>query len=131
MLRPPHICPQWGSLEFHKKSLSNLAEAMRKTRKLCAVVVDTIGRELTVNRPTVDEVDGWPKFDKGISVKAEDKVELPLSTVCQMLLLLFRPFASPLLSVLLGGLVTCKPGWNATLQARLKRAALGNSIKQQ
>ncbi|CAL8472137.1 g11679 [Coccomyxa elongata] len=66
----------WGSLDFHKKSLSNLGEAMRKTRKLCAVVIDTIGRELIVNRPTVDEVDGWPKFDKGISVKAEDKVIL-------------------------------------------------------
>lgn len=57
---------------------------MRKTRKLCAVVIDTIGRELIVNRPTVDEVDGWPKFDKGISVKAEDKVKRPLTTVCQM-----------------------------------------------
>ncbi len=65
---------QWGSLDFHKKSLSNLAEAMRKTRKLCAIVVDTIGRELIVNRPTTDEEDGWPKFEKGISVKANDTV---------------------------------------------------------
>ncbi len=84
LLRWLHVSPQWGSLDFHKKSLSNLGEAMRKTRKLCAVVIDTIGRELIVNRPTVDEVDGWPKFDKGISVKAEDKVERPLTTVCQM-----------------------------------------------
>ncbi|EIE23527.1 pyruvate kinase [Coccomyxa subellipsoidea C-169] len=66
----------WGSLDFHKKSLSNLAEAMRKTRKLCAIVVDTIGRELIVNRPTTDEEDGWPKFEKGISVKANDTVIL-------------------------------------------------------
>jgi len=47
---------------------------MKKTRKLCAIVIDTIGRELTVNRPTVDDEDGWPKFDKGISVNANDKV---------------------------------------------------------
>lgn len=66
---------QWGSLDFHKKSLSNLTEAMRRTRKLCAIVIDTIGRELTVNRPTTDEEDGWPKFEKGITVKANDKVQ--------------------------------------------------------
>ncbi|KAK9905554.1 hypothetical protein WJX75_002050 [Coccomyxa subellipsoidea] len=66
----------WGSLDFHKKSLSNLTEAMRRTRKLCAIVIDTIGRELTVNRPTTDEEDGWPKFEKGITVKANDKVIL-------------------------------------------------------
>lgn len=47
---------------------------MKKTRKLCAIVIDTIGRELIVNRPTVDDEDGWPKFDKGISVNANDKV---------------------------------------------------------
>ena len=66
---------QWGSLDFHKKSLTNLTEAMLRTRKLCAIVIDTIGRELTVNRPTTDEEDGWPKFEKGITVKANDKVQ--------------------------------------------------------
>jgi pyruvate kinase len=54
--------------------LQNLAEAMRRTRKLCAVMIDTIGRELTINRPTVNDKDGWPTFDKGITVNANDKV---------------------------------------------------------
>ena len=68
------ICMQWGSLDFHKKSLANLGEAMKRTRKLCAVMVDTIGRELIVNRPTTDDQDGWPKFEKGLSVSLGDKV---------------------------------------------------------
>ena len=44
--------PQWGPLEFHKKSLVNLGEAMRRTRKLCAVMVDVVGREIVLNRPS-------------------------------------------------------------------------------
>ena len=43
---------QWGPLEFHKKSLLNLGEAMRRTRKLCAVMVDIVGREIILNRPS-------------------------------------------------------------------------------
>ncbi len=45
-----------------------------KTRKLCAIMIDTIGREITINRPTVSDGAAWPTFDKGISVKADDKV---------------------------------------------------------
>ena len=77
---------QWGSLDFHKKSLANLGEAMKRTRKLCAVMVDTIGRELIVNRPTTDDQDGWPKFEKGLSVSLGDKVRattLRLPTFCR------------------------------------------------
>jgi hypothetical protein len=44
--------PQWGPLAFHKKSLLNLGEAMRRTRKLCAVMVDVVGREIVLNRPS-------------------------------------------------------------------------------
>lgn len=68
---------QWGSLDFHKKSLANLGEAMKRTRKLCAVMIDTIGRELIINRPHTEEADGWPKFEAGISVNAGDKVPSP------------------------------------------------------
>lgn len=35
---------QWGSLDFHRNSLANLAEAMARTRKLCAIMLDTSGR---------------------------------------------------------------------------------------
>jgi len=38
----------WGPLEFHKQSLKNLQLAMHKTRKLCAVMIDTIGTLLKV-----------------------------------------------------------------------------------
>ena len=64
---------QWGSLLFHKKSLANLAEAMKRTRKLCAVMVDSVGRELIINRPTQDDEDGWPTFEAGIAVEANQK----------------------------------------------------------
>lgn len=34
--------------------------AMARTKKLCAVVVDTLGREVMVRRPCVFGPDGWP-----------------------------------------------------------------------
>jgi hypothetical protein len=40
--------PGTGPLDFHRNSLLNLSEAMRRTRRLCATVIDTMGRELMV-----------------------------------------------------------------------------------
>jgi pyruvate kinase len=40
----------WGSYEFHHKSLSSLQEAMKRSRRLCAIVLDTLGREIMVLR---------------------------------------------------------------------------------
>ena len=40
----------YGSTEYHKQSLRNLQTAVRKTRRLCAVILDTMGRELVVRR---------------------------------------------------------------------------------
>ena len=34
--------------------------AMSRTKKLCAVIVDTLGREVMVRRPCVFGTDGWP-----------------------------------------------------------------------
>ena len=46
----------YGSTEYHKQSLRNLQTAVRKTRRLCAVILDTMGRELVVRREyEVDE----------------------------------------------------------------------------
>ena len=46
----------YGSTEYHRQSLRNLQEAVRKTRRLCAVVLDTFGRELVIRREyEVDE----------------------------------------------------------------------------
>jgi len=72
---------QWGSLGFHKKSLANLAEAMKRTRKLCAVMVDSVGRELIINRPTQDDDDGWPTFEAGIAVEANQKACLSFHSI--------------------------------------------------
>eukprot|EP00891_Asterochloris_glomerata_P003175 jgi/Astpho2/3175/e_gw1.00052.17.1_t len=66
----------WGTLDFHKRSLRNLNDAMRKTRKLCAVMLDTVGREITVKREVqIDEM-GWPVHDGAMSVGAGQKIIL-------------------------------------------------------
>jgi pyruvate kinase len=54
----------WGSIAFHKTTLKNLAMAMRRTKKLCAVWVDTSGREIIVERRTTVDESGWVALDK-------------------------------------------------------------------
>ena len=66
---------QWGTLDFHRRSLRNLGEAMRRTRKLCAIMVDTIGRELIINREVQIDDKGWPKHEgRSFTVSKGDKV---------------------------------------------------------
>ena len=36
----------WGPIEYHRRSLDNLQTAMKHTRKLCAIMLDTLGREV-------------------------------------------------------------------------------------
>lgn len=50
----------WGPIEYHRRSLDNLQTAMKKSRKLCAIVLDTLGREVMIRRPFRIEADGWP-----------------------------------------------------------------------
>ena len=46
-------------MEYHEQSLKNLGVAMQRTKRLCAIIVDTIGREIMINRPfSLDEVRG-------------------------------------------------------------------------
>lgn len=67
----------WGPIEYHRRSLDNLQEAMRRTRRLCAVVLDTLGREVMVRRPFRIDPDGWPnQIGQEIPVKAGDKLTL-------------------------------------------------------
>ncbi len=52
-LCPCHPCsplPQWAPIEYHRTSLLNLQEAMRRTKRLCAVMLDCLGRELMIKR---------------------------------------------------------------------------------
>eukprot|EP00884_Botryococcus_braunii_P017215 jgi/Botrbrau1/4177/Bobra.0192s0037.1 len=68
----------WGPVEYHRKSLLNLQEAMKRTRRLCAIIVDTVGRELMVVRDshvTIDE-NGWPVHSHPVKITAGEKIVL-------------------------------------------------------
>ena len=41
---------QWGSVDYHKQSLRNLQKASQQTKRMCAVILDTVGRELMIRR---------------------------------------------------------------------------------
>ena len=41
---------QWGSVDYHKQSLRNLQKASQQTRRMCAVILDIVGRELMIRR---------------------------------------------------------------------------------
>ncbi|XP_027937521.1 pyruvate kinase 1, cytosolic-like [Vigna unguiculata] len=42
----------WGDPEYHQETLENLRAAIKRTRKLCAVMLDTVGPELQVVNKT-------------------------------------------------------------------------------
>lgn len=75
------VIVQWGPLDFHKQSLANLQKAMHKTRKLCAIIIDTIGREILVNREAKLDERGWPIHEQALSVKVNDKVAHSSKTI--------------------------------------------------
>ncbi|GBF87464.1 pyruvate kinase [Raphidocelis subcapitata] len=67
----------WGPIEYHRRSLDNLQEAMRRTRKLCAIMLDTLGREVMIRRPFRIDDDGWPtQAGQEIEVKAGQRLTL-------------------------------------------------------
>ncbi|EPS58993.1 pyruvate kinase, partial [Genlisea aurea] len=56
----------WGDAEYHQETLENLRVAVKSSRKLCAIMLDTVGPELQViNRSEND-----------ITLKADDNVIL-------------------------------------------------------
>ncbi|KAI3851852.1 hypothetical protein MKW98_019851 [Papaver atlanticum] len=56
----------WGDAEYHQETLVNLKTSVKSTKKLCAVMLDTIGPELQVVN----------KSEKSIALKAESSVVL-------------------------------------------------------
>ena len=54
----------WGSLQFHQTSLRNLATAMRATKCLCSVMIDSVGREIVVRLPAKEDSNGWMVLEK-------------------------------------------------------------------
>ncbi|KAF7811564.1 pyruvate kinase 1, cytosolic-like [Senna tora] len=55
----------WGDPEYHQATMDNLKAAIKSTKKLCAVMLDTVGPELLVN-----------KTDRPISLQADTLVVL-------------------------------------------------------
>ncbi|MFS7992708.1 putative pyruvate kinase [Helianthus anomalus] len=53
----------WGESEFHQETLENLKTAIKKTKNLCSVMLDTTGPELLVvnkgNHPIPLEADSF------------------------------------------------------------------------
>lgn len=66
----------WGTVDFHKTSLDRLQAAMKKSQRLCATIVDTLGREVIVRRPYQVDERGWGKHEKAIEIKAGQKITL-------------------------------------------------------
>ncbi|CAL9099803.1 unnamed protein product [Musa textilis] len=56
----------WGDVEYHQETLENLKAAIKSTKKLCAVMLDTVGPELQVVN----------KSEKAISLEADGYVIL-------------------------------------------------------
>ncbi|XP_020581436.1 pyruvate kinase 1, cytosolic [Phalaenopsis equestris] len=56
----------WGDVDYHQETLENLKAAVKSTKKLCAVMLDTVGPELQVVN----------KSGNGISLEAEATVVL-------------------------------------------------------
>ncbi|KAI9118742.1 hypothetical protein K1719_010187 [Acacia pycnantha] len=56
----------WGDREYHQETLENLKAAIKSTKKLCAVMLDTVGPELQVVNKT----------ERPISLQAETLVVL-------------------------------------------------------
>ena len=65
---------QYGPVAYHKQSLANLDAASSATGIPCAVVVDTLGRELTVRRVSHLDANGWPVIPDSVDVAAGTSV---------------------------------------------------------
>ncbi|GIL98791.1 hypothetical protein Vretimale_3980, partial [Volvox reticuliferus] len=63
-------------LEYHKRALMNLNTAMKKVRRMCAVMVDTLGREMLIRRPYRLGPDGWPLHDHPYKMRAGSTVTI-------------------------------------------------------
>lgn len=66
----------WGPLTFHRQSLENLQEAMRISRKLCATMVDTLGREIMIKRRFTVDDNGWPVHEGTFTITAGQTITL-------------------------------------------------------
>lgn len=66
----------WAPIEYHRISLQNLQEAMRRTRRLCAVMLDSLGRELMIKRKYGIDENGWPGIFDQLTIIEGQRVTL-------------------------------------------------------
>lgn len=66
----------WGPPEYHVQWLKNLKEAMQRTKRLCATIVDTVGREVLVRTEYELDKDGWPVHTSTTSITQGQEVRL-------------------------------------------------------
>ncbi|KDD74731.1 pyruvate kinase, partial [Helicosporidium sp. ATCC 50920] len=74
----------WGTLEYHQRSLSNLAAAMRRAQRLCSVWLDTTGREVAVRQAVTLDENGWPKLGAPLEIKRGSCVTLTANPTAQV-----------------------------------------------
>eukprot|EP00887_Chlorella_sp_A99_P003611 scaffold7.g3611.t1 len=73
----------WAPIEYHRTSLQNLQEAMRRTRRLCAVMVDSLGRELMIKRKYGVDESGWPGIFEQLKISASQRVVITTDTTAE------------------------------------------------
>lgn len=66
----------WAPIEYHRLSLQNLQEAMRRTKRLCAVMLDSLGREIMVRRAYGVDESGWPGIFDRLVIAAGARVTM-------------------------------------------------------
>lgn len=66
----------WAPIEYHRMSLHNLHEAMRRTQRLCAVMLDSLGRELMIRRKYGVDENGWPGLFEQLKVDCDQRVTI-------------------------------------------------------
>ena len=85
----------WGSKQFHLTSLRNLNAAMKATKRLCSVWVDSVGREIIVRLPAKEDVNGWMVLEKApLQFEAGQEVVVttdPVAQACSSLLPVNNP----------------------------------------
>lgn len=60
----------WGSLAFHRRTLQNLQRARQRQKRMAAVMIDTLGREMMIKRAYTFDEQGWPSHTEALHLRA-------------------------------------------------------------
>lgn len=112
---------QWGPVEYHMQSLRNLQRAIRKTRRLCAIIIDTLGREMFVRRSYRLDETGWPAHDQPIVISQGQQITMTVDPKAECTRTLFPVGFS-------GFVDLCQPGDQLVLGRYLASGAETSSL---